>query len=360
MASRRRNAGDAGSLDSLLDTLTNVVGILVILLALARLDVSTRVREIQGLDPEATPEAVAALASTAERIAQARKDLEEKARDLDPATLERRLEEMDEQAERILADAAKPREAIADPDELRRRIEEARKLVEEKEMQLRAAESDVAERRARLEQIRPAKEPPAKVVRLPNPRAPPGELKPVLFVCKDQRVALIDTDSATQYAVDILQKQAQTGPNRCDCDKAVQIFEKEKYGNEEFRLRIEPIDKTPYLVIEHIPGKGTTARQAGRSTSAYARSLAQINPRTHYARFLVWPDSYEAYLAAREECDKRGIPAGWQPFSAEAAWRISLAGHFRCDDWVEPPPQPARPPAPGPRPAKPTPVDTVD
>jgi hypothetical protein len=360
VARRRRNAGEAASLDSLLDTLTNVVGILVILLALARLDVSTRVREIQGLDSEATPEAVAALVVASERSAQWRKELEQKARDLDPATLEKRLEEMDAEVERLLADAAKPREAVPDPDELRRRIEEIRKLVEEKEMQLDAAEADVAERRARLERIRPAKEPPARVVRLPNPRAPPGELKPVLFVCKGQRVALIDTESATQYAVDILRKQAQTRPNRCDCEKAAALFEKEKYGNDEFRLRIQPIDKTPYLVIEHIPGKGTTARQAGRSTSAYARSLAQINPATHYARFLVWPDSYEVYLAAREECDKRNIPAGWQPFSAEAEWRISLASHFRCDDWVEPPPQPPQPPAPAPRPARPAPVDTID
>lgn len=361
MGARRRNADDSGSLDSLLDTLTNVVGILVILLALARLDVTTKARAIQGIDDDATPEALTALRKTASELEIQRADAEQKASDLDPATIEARVEDLQAQAERIKAELARPLQAVEDPESIRKKIAEVEKQIDDKQAALQQAESDVAQRRARLEEIRPAKEPPAKIVHLPNPRAPPAELKPVLFVCKDQRVAFIDPDAATDYAVRILKQRAQTAPNRCDCEKASTLFDREKYGNDEFRLRLKVVEKTPYLLIEHVPGKGTTARQVDRSASAYGKALAQINVNKQYARFLVWPDSYEVYLAARDECDKRGVAAGWQPFSEKAEWQLSLADHFRCSDWVEPPSQPpAAAPNPPPAPRKPTPVDTVD
>ena len=56
--SRRRNNGDSGNLDSFLDTLFNVAGILVIIIALTQITAREKVKQINA--EEQSAEAVSA------------------------------------------------------------------------------------------------------------------------------------------------------------------------------------------------------------------------------------------------------------------------------------------------------------
>ena len=200
--------------------------------------------------------------------------------------------------------------------------------------------------------MKPIKEPPPKIVQLPNPRTPPEGLRAVLFVCKGDRVSVIDIDATINYAVEKIRNRALISEKTCDCEKAIKLFEDEKLGSEDFRLHIRDLGKVPHLVIEHLEGKGSLIRQLRRTNSEFASAIDQINPTQQYARFLVWTDSYETYLAARKICDEHGIMAGWQPFDEKGEWIISLGGNFQCQGYVPPPPpkeppKPAAPASPG-------------
>lgn len=358
MAKRRSTADNSGSLDSLLDTLTNVVGILVILLALLRLDVTTKVRQIQGVDPAATPEAVAALRLTKSDLARRIEDASRLLDQRDPARVQSRLDAARDELDRVLADLARPVPEAPDVKAQRDALEDLRKQIAKAQDQLAVAENEVADRRARLEKIRPPKAPPPKIVHLPNPRPAPSGAKPVWFVCKANRVSVVDPDFWIAETIALIDRGAKVAPNRCDCKRAAELFQRADPDVPGFRLSLTIANETPSLVIEHIDGKGTVPRQVDRASSEFARTLKQMDASTRYARFLVWPDSYEVYLAARDECDKRKVAAGWEPTSGDAKWSFGLGG-YRCQGYVEPPP--AKPaPAPPQPPAKPVPVDTLD
>lgn len=357
MARRRPNNDDAGSLDSLLDTLTNVVGILVILLALLRVDVSTKVRQIQGVDPAATPEAVAALRATRDDLAQRLEASDRILQENDPALIQSRIDAAREELDRLVGDLAKPIAEAPNVDAMRASLEELRKQVASTQEQLDSTESDVADRRARLEKVRSPKAPPPKIVHLPNPRPAPEGARPVWFICKGNRVSVIDPDFWIAETVALIDRGAKTGPNRCDCERAAALFERADPDAPGFKLSLVIANQTPSLHVEHVDGKGTVPRQVDSPSSEFTRFLKRLDPTTRYARFLVWPDSYEAYLAARDECDKRNIAAGWEPSSGDAKWNFGLGG-YHCQGYVEPPPAPA--PAAPPPPAKPVPVDTLD
>lgn len=359
MATRRASDSDATSLDSLMDTLTNVVGILIIILASLQLDVSTKVREIVGVDLKATPEAVAKLQSESQSAAAERKTLEEKAATLTPEAVDERLSQLLAEAAKIRGHIVEADEKTLDPESLAREVEELRKQAKETEASLNGIEEQIAERRARLADTKQVSGPPPKIVRLPNPRNPPEGAKPIMFVCYGDRVSAIDLDAAVEFAVQTIKQRAIVSGTTCDCEKAAKVFADEDLGNEEFRLEIRDIDKIPHLVIHLRENKGTTAKQVRRSNSPFAKSLNQMNPERQYARFLVWPDSYEAYLAARIECDEKGIAAGWEPMSEKAEWIVNLGGQLQCKGYVPPPP-PKNPPPPAPAPKRPTPADTID
>ena len=54
MARRRKNSGAMGSLDSLLDTMTNVVGVLIVVLIVTQVNVSSAAKRIRANLPEVT------------------------------------------------------------------------------------------------------------------------------------------------------------------------------------------------------------------------------------------------------------------------------------------------------------------
>jgi hypothetical protein len=52
--------------------------------------------------------------------------------------------------------------------------------------------------------------------------------------------------------------------------------------------------------------------------------------------FLVHPDSFETYLAARELCDQVGVPAGWEMWGAP--FFIEYLTDFQVNRLEDPPP----------------------
>ena len=103
------------------------------------------------------------------------------------------------------------------------------------------------------------------------------------------------------------------------------------------RLRFTPRDKS-----------GASLREIRTPRSRFHKMLNGVDPRKYYARFVVLPDSYEVYLAARKVMNQKGVLAGWDPQAANWQFTTHLGGSVLFGP--KPPP-----PKPNPNPPKTTP-----
>ncbi len=381
---RRRRKGSVGSLDSLLDTMTNVVGIMVILLAVTQLGVGDAVNRITSttqVDPEELArlerEVAAAQALREELIRQLRMLADRNERRDEAATelavLTKRI--VDARASnRVLADSREEREREAREEALARQ-DEARRLLEEQEKEVEAFRRKINEEAERLARLRAQLadtpdpvSPPAKVVYLPNPRPAPEGARPLVFLCRDGRVMFVDEEEIRQSAQRRVEFAIQRRRLDQHPDKGIDA---DLLGKEVNRLGINDPTGTfqPTLIfrgrqprIELMPrgSAGETPSQLAGG-SRYRRTLGRIDPEQFYLQYVVWPDGYEVYLEARKIASGMGLSAGWQAVGAGSAYTIPLGGSLRVGP--PPPPRPPQPPQPA-EPSKPAPppppIDVID
>jgi hypothetical protein len=104
--------------------------------------------------------------------------------------------------------------------------------------------------------------------------------------------------------------------------------------------------KWPQLVLTRMPGSGETAEEATKASGRLAKTLRKLKPDTHIVRFFVWPDGFDAYLAAREFVGGRGFSAGWEPVGSPEEHRIGLGKYAVGQKPPPTPPGTAPPPKP--------------
>ena len=389
---RRAKKESGGSLDSLLDTMTNVVGILVILLTITQLGVSDAVKRISsggGVQPEVIDEAQEEL----NRLEKLWADLKARLDALigeefeDP---EKRLRELKEAIDDLKANVAvlmeteeaKKRKVELELLALKHEAEEKIKAQEEEANKLRTQilenEDELASLRAKLEGT-PVQAPlPAKVINLPNPRPAPEDARPLTFLCREGRIMLADVEAIREPVWKrvnwIIQKRRLGRDQKAGIDGKILSEEfnknpiRDPYPHFDFDVTMTIAGRVPKLVLKRRKDAGETVEDVKRTSSAYQRKILKTDPDEYYLQFLVWPDSFEVYLEARKISAGRGLLAGWQAQRTSGEYTIDLGGDLR----VGPPPPPPKPkprlkpdeepPAPPKpkRPPPPVPVDVID
>ncbi len=377
MRPRRKQAG--GSLDSLLDTMTNVVGILVILLVVTQLGVRgavDRISESDAVDPAALEE----LQRKADDAARLREDLETRLAayvNRNPQELALQIKRLARQIASAQADLdalqqarqAKEDEARLAVEEIERQWEEQKKKEEELKQKIAAALEQVQTLEGRLDDTPAREAPPPKIVRLPNPRAAPEGAQPVTFYCRRGRIALLDLPGSQHRAVGwtramIIRRKLGDPAKGIECDKLFADFNRERFRDRNFELQLEARGRYPYIVFVERENFGETTDELLQPGSDYRQRIASIDPRRFYLRFLVWPDSFAAYIAARRIATEEGLPAGWEPQTRPDEYRVRLESDLRCGP--PPPPRPKPPPGekpapkPPPQPPRKFPDDVID
>ena len=106
-----------------------------------------------------------------------------------------------------------------------------------------------------------------------------------------------------------------------------------------------------YPRLKFIPkGKaGATIEEVLKPRSRFQKMLFVLDKNKYYARFIVLPDSYEAYLAARAVADKARLLAGWDPQGEGWQYTTYLGGSTLFGP--KPKPNPNAKPAPPTKPA---------
>ena len=69
-------------------------------------------------------------------------------------------------------------------------------------------------------------------------------------------------------------------------------------------------------------GESVAALDSPRSD--FRRELQRVDPRRAYLGYFVWDDSFEVYLAARDQSNAAGFAAGWSAFGAHEPYRHNL------------------------------------
>ncbi len=364
---------DGGGLDSLLDTMTNVVGILVMVLIATQLGVKDAVTRIADSDivdtamVEAAREKLLLTKNQRDTIESQLSDLapvDDNAIKVQIADLRRQLDEKRAQvqqekavaeqfATRIATDQKKADEAkqkikqIADTKAKREELSKDVTKLLEQENTLKAMLAETKVQTA----------PPPKVVTLPDPRPAPEGARQVTFLCVNNRVYPIAADDWR----DTIRKKAEfiVAARRLDGGPAVGVDEEKfmkefKKANRRISddfFEIELYASGIYPRLKFIPKEnaGATEDEVLKPRSRFQKMLFVLDKNKYYARFIVLPDSYEVYLAAREVSAKAGLLAGWDPQGE--GWQYTT--HMGGATLFGPKPPPAPPSTKPATPAKP-------
>jgi Na+-transporting methylmalonyl-CoA/oxaloacetate decarboxylase gamma subunit len=305
------------SMDSLLDTMANVVGILVVLVAVMQLAVGDAVDRIleEGVREPATLPEVEAAESQREELAKVIVQVREELESLPPAAARPGMLREEVQP---LIDALS---ALAGPDRLLpMELAELRQKVEQKSDSVARRKEELHRQRARLAQLEAllAASPPEqrpKVARLPDPRPPPKGAGEVVFFCRYGRVLPVDPEELlARLHVGIEDALGETRP-LVDDDRPwlENLFRKELFGSQNFYWRFRETGHRG-LFADMV----WRDREAGEHTgdlrlegNLLERAVGEQDSKKTYVRFWVWADSFEVYLEARYLAEAAGFDVAW-------------------------------------------------
>lgn len=358
----KRKIGEGGldeavNMDVMMDNMTDVVGTLLMVLIIVQLQVNNAVDTIQSNLPEVTQEQVAAKQAELEELQTHEEETKE-------------ASETDEQAsETLVAEVARKRADL-------RRFETSEKHDAAMLMSLEKVQAELEARRREVElekaavaklvgerdrlaglldQSKPMEGPADKVVRIPESRdIPKGS---VLFdvLCKGDHVYVADFEpfekktiaaiaSKQRLLVHSVTKDAQGREIPVfDQEKTTEFLNERSLGNPLFEVRF-PLIKTQTVLRMDLHPTEKSGDEPLKPGSGYLKLINRLKKTGGVVWFRVMPDAFETYIAAREACDKLGVPAGWEmtstPFFVKAMPEVRV-------NQIEKPPAPAPKPADG-------------
>ncbi|MAG34155.1 MAG: hypothetical protein CL908_25020 [Deltaproteobacteria bacterium] len=290
------------NLDPLVDTMSNVVGILVIVVALTQIqlgDALDRVAELDAQRGRAEQAHGARRPSAADALARQRE------------ALFRRSDESPERAAEVA------RAMLARIEALPSAAPEDAETLESLTVRLDSAERALAQSRLALDHRSEfaaalQRVPKKKVARLPDPAIVRG--KESWMLVRYGRIYLVDTEKlyeAGSRAIEQIIAGSLTPSLRREALEDVDFYLRKKkvgFGNFRWRMRTEPSVFMEVTWRDLDVGIEPTRLDHDVALSTW---LAIRSPEIDVIHFRVWSDSFEAYLAARERVEKAGFQARW-------------------------------------------------
>ncbi|MDP7307904.1 MAG: hypothetical protein QF405_09720 [Roseibacillus sp.] len=356
MARKKQNRGAMGSLDSLLDTMTNVVGVLIVVLIVTQVNVSSAAKRIRANLPEVTVPMMMELREKDEKVQERLAELRDPA-EVKPEEVEKAREEL----QVLVAERKELKETEARFKKLDLEVAIIEQKIEQLKQQWEAERGQMAQIRSEIEEKEDdLKSRKPRLVRLPNPRVPEKEAREVLLIVRGgrllhfDRAAILDVIAAKiRPRKDLLSRDPKY-KNRYDRKKIMPVLESLKESNPLYRFEFK-LHPNGNIQLDCYPrdGKGETVEDLAKPRAVGIDVMNDAGEARNYLRFLVTRDSFEPYIAMRRMAEKRQIPVGWK-FSDDVV-RQSFYLHERKiratpdPDWK---PAPPKPPPPKPDPGK--------
>jgi len=334
---RRRSRDDNGgqSLDSLLDTMANVVGILVVLVAVMQLAVGDAVDRIveEGVREPATQAEVEAAEEERENLTEAITTLRDELEALPPApeVAGMLLDEVQPLLDELKALAGANPMLSAELSELQEEIARRNDSVARRKTHLAQQKKRLVQLEALLENAPPAERP--KVARLPDPRPPPKKSSQLVFFCRYGRIVPIETPAfLAQLYLGI---EDALGENRPVVEEdrpwLENLFRKELFSSQNFYWKItgqshRDLDAN---MVWRDKEAGEHAGDLRLEDNLLEAAIQGKDPKKKYVRFWVWSDSFEVYLEARYLAEAAGFDVAWTVIPSEKEVGVDLLGRGR-------------------------------
>ncbi len=376
MVKRRRTDDAEGGVDSLLDTMTNVVGILVIVLVVAQLGVGDAVKRITDavqIDAEQLAEAqrrLAELKAQRDTLLAAMAD-EPPADDADYEERLRHLEQQIAQQDAVLGRLEAEEQArraalqlVADAKQSEEDIAAARRKVDELTETWTTNDAELDRLRQLLADTPERPSLPPREVTLPDPKPAPEGAKQLSLVCANNKVYFLPDATlleqirraAQARALYVAQRLRRSLDLESDegIERFVAEFNKQPLQDEPFRyfdIKLYAANTTPRLMFHPRPTGGEDERIVKGARARFQKIIDGINRNLFYLRFYVCADSFDIYVTTRRIVSDKGWRAGWDPQSVNWRYTTPLGGDLRFGPPPEPtppkPPDPNPPPDPG-------------
>ena len=302
---RRRRPGSRGipdNLDPLVDTLSNVVGILIVVIALTQIELGDALARVVDLERAANAEALVDQANASDSgSVNATRDLPADPRAAGGAALSI------ERADRILAALeALPREQPPSASSLEG---EALRL-ERAKGKLRDARAAHAQRGAYVAALKSV--PPQRVARIPDPQEFIGRESWILV--RYGRVFLVDRERLYEEALRAIDRLlpdiAQRPIRKDEFESVARYLRKQDVGFGSFRWQMQTDPEVRVELTWRNPDAGIERTRLDQDP-ALTTWLRLRNPKDDAIRFWVWADSFETYLDVRQRVETAGFRAGW-------------------------------------------------
>ena len=362
---------------ALMDTMTNVVGVLIIVLVMIGIGLAKSVKKVLSELPLVSEEEHVQLKEELAKIDTSRDPAEVAA---ETAKLQKDLEKVVEALKEAETAQAKNPIVLEDLDKLLKQIDSLRKERDQRKLTVTELLAEIDKLKIKLDTTPAYVPPPGIAIRLPNPKPMPeqAELQRVL-VSEGKLVFLREKDFAKAVEEElkngnsdyttrretvkgpdgkVLMKKGSTGqpaPVRkliFDPLKMANFFTRANVGNRDVKVEVAQIPSSPNIQLNLTlkPTGGETVEQARKMSSAFRSQLHALkaNPKS-VIWFHVCKDSIPAYLGARDLVDLDGIPVGWEMWD-KPTFTHRISPEYLVE-YTAPPPAPAA--APGSVPAKP-------
>jgi len=333
MGRRARAEGNGVNMDSLMDALTNVVGILVIVFILVQLNISQAVQKILSELPPVTPEQLAALEDEVEENKLELPDSEE-LEDKKREEKERfaRMREVEEELSRLRTTFQQEDLNIGAVDELKERIEKREAEVELAKKELDQLMAEIERLLALLDDTPKYEPPPPQYVRMPNARPIPEGAEMFRFLVANDRVMYVNDQLVLSRIgeevrrrgrellfegdpVDPRQRPRQEARELFDQKKMVEFLNGRQLGDRQTDVTVLENPQWTRLRVEIriAEGGGEGREEIANAASTFQRAMRRIaGEGKGVAWFLVHGGSIQTYLEAREIADQMRAPSGWE------------------------------------------------
>ena len=318
---KRKRKDSGGSLDSLLDTITTVVGILIILLIVVQLGADSAVKRIVEEKKEQDSRELMefAMKQFDEQEHTLKKEKEElQFKQASQNKDQQKLIQEIVQLEKKLT--AMKKEIPPSTSQVQNLRHEKSKLQKEKD----SVEVKVKKIKGLLVNApKPAGQTLSKEVSLPDPKPAIAGSTPYRFLCRNGKIFPLN-DKALQGMVLTNLVKAAVKPNHekeYDGKKFLSVINGKKPSTSFFTMVArEDKDKVIRFTVERKDKAGENENQVTKPDSQYTKVLSGLSPQKNYLLYEVFPDSFGVYLAARDLANQRKFPAGWKPAHRGTDW----------------------------------------
>jgi hypothetical protein len=297
---RRKERATTGSFDSLLDTMSNVIGILIMTLAVSQLNVEKAIRriryhgeEIPNVNSYQLRDAESNLESTEAKLkylSTRYKNMTDEGL-LDPVRLDknRKIIELLQHKQTLVKNNINLTDQLDEPGAIakKQQLQSLREVISRKRMWQQKLQLEVQQSKSEYHALKQEEQERiatiranTKTLRLPDPRDPPGGSTPLFFFCQYEKLFVLDKTA-------LLSSSA---------------------------FRVVPLRKGGIKITIQDRSKGESISQINESYSNFRLALNRYSPSDKFVFFYVWNDSFASYIKARAIAESKGYAVGWMVF----------------------------------------------